>query len=139
MLIAGSKNWKTAVQFVIDVVKGLKVSKEGTHVSVLTFSTTVEVSFGLNEFFSVSDIEPVVFDLTYMAGVTNTADAIKVMHEQIKSEGRDPEIATPIAVIITDGVPTIDAPRTELEATSAKEDGIEIFVVGNKTCHLTTY
>ena len=137
MLIPGSKNWKTAVQFVIDVMKGLKISKEGTHVSVIIFSTTVDVSFGLNAFFSMSDMEDVVFDLKYMAGVTNTADAIKAMHEQIKSEGRDPEIATPIAVIITDGVPTIDAPRTQPEATSAKEDGIEIFVVGNKTCPLT--
>ena len=130
----GSKNWKIAVQFIIDVMKGLKVSPEGTHVSVITFSTEVEISFGLNVYFSMSNIELVVFDLVYMAGVTNTADGIKAMHQLVLSEGRNPDEVTPIAVVITDGVSTIDAPRTLPEAEAAKNDSIEMFVVGKTTC-----
>ncbi|KAK2193943.1 hypothetical protein NP493_4g03049 [Ridgeia piscesae] len=82
----GSYNWTISLQFVIDVMKGLKISSKGTHVGVVIYSTTVAACIGLKEYDSVVDIEPVVFNLEYMAGMTNTADAIKEMHQILNTE-----------------------------------------------------
>ena len=126
----GFLNWSVSTQFVIDVMKGLKISSEGTHVSVVIYSTEVETSFGLDTYHSVDDIEPIVFNLEYMAGVTNTADGIMVMHQMLKAEGRGPNIATPIGVVITDGVSNVDESRTIPEAKAAQDDGIQMFAIG---------
>ena len=122
-----------SAQFVIDVMQKLKISKEGTHVSVVIYSTDVETSFDLNTYFSVEDIEPVLLKLVYMAGVTNTADGIKVMHEIIKAQGRDAEKATPTAIVVTDGKSNVDPHRTIIEAQRARADGIPMFAVGMYT------
>jgi len=126
----GILNWAVSLQFVIDVMKGLKISSEGTHVSVVIYSTEVETCFGLDTYHSVDDIEPIVFNLEYMAGVTNTADGIMVMHQILKDQGRGSNIATPIGVVITDGVSNVDESRTILEAKAARDDGIQMFAIG---------
>ncbi|KAK2181974.1 hypothetical protein NP493_373g02048 [Ridgeia piscesae] len=110
-------------------MKGLKISSEGTHVSVIIYSTEVEACFTLTTYLSVDDLEPVVFNLEYMAGVTNTADGIMVMHQMLKDQGRGSDIATPIGVVITDGVSNVDESRTIPEADLAKADGIQMFAV----------
>ena len=126
----GSYNWSVSLQFVIDVMKGLNISSKGTHVSVVIYSTTVAACFGLNDYDSVNDIEPVVFNLEYMAGVTNTADGIMVMHQLLNTEGRGKDKASRIGVVITDGVSNVDAARTIPEAQDAQQDDIEMFAVG---------
>ena len=83
----GFLNWSVSAQFVLDVMQKLKISQEGTHVGVVIYSTNVETSFGLNTYFSVAEIEPVMLNLFYMAGVTNTADGIKTMHEIMNAQG----------------------------------------------------
>ena len=88
------------------------------------------ISFGLTQYYSMAAIEPVVFNLEYMAGVTNTADGIKKMREVIASEGPDPNMATPIGVVITDGASNVDKPRTLVEANGVKAEDIIMFSVG---------
>ena len=124
----GSLNWMTSLQFVIDVMKGLKVSEDGTHVSVVTFSNEAETHLGLKEYYSMGHIEDFVFDLDYLAGVTNTADGIRAISEAIDRDGR-PSVKK-IAVVIADGASTLEKQRTIPEAQSAKDAGIKIFFVG---------
>lgn len=126
----GMSNWPASLQFVIDVMKGLKIEPTRTRLSVVTYSTEVEVNFGLKKYTSIADIEAAVFGIEYMAGVTNTADGIKKMHEIMKEEGRGIDVATPIAIIVTDGMSNVDKTRTPLEAQSAKDDRIQMFTIG---------
>ena len=128
----GQATWPTSLQCIIDIIKDLKVDPSRTHVGVVTYSNEVEVSFGLNNYTSLAEIETAVFEIKYMAGGTNTGDGIKKMHEVIKKEGRGANVAIPIAIIITDGVTNIiiDATRTIPEAQSARDDGIQLFAVG---------
>ena len=126
----GSYNWSVSLQFVIDVMKGLKISSKGTHVGVVIYSTMVAACFGLKEYDSVDDIEPAVFNLEYMAGLTNTADGIMVMHNIFTADGRDKNDATRIGVVITDGQSNVDQQRTIPEAEDAQQDDIEMFAVG---------
>lgn len=126
----GFLNWAVSVQFVTDVMKGLKISREGTHVSVVVFSTEVKCSFDLNSYFAMDDIEPVVLNLEYMADLSNTAESITLMHQILKDQGRG--FNMPIAVILTAGGSFFHEIEGHaiLKASSAKDDGIEIFAVG---------
>ena len=126
----GFMNWSVSTQFVIDVMNGLKVSSEGTHVSVVVYSTDVETCFGLTAYYSMDEIEPIVFNLEYMADLTNTAGGIAVMHHILKDQGRGANVATPIGVVITDGVSNVDKVITIPELKSAQDDGIQMFSVG---------
>jgi len=126
----GQASWPASLQFIIDVIKGLKIEPSRTHVSVVTYSTEVEVSFGLNQYTSMAEIEAAVFGIKYMAGVTNTADGINTMHRVIKEEGRGANVAIPIAIVVTDGQSNVDETRTIPEAQSARDDGIQMFAVG---------
>ena len=116
-------------------MKGLKISEDGTRVAVIIYSTEVETSFGLTEYYSMVDIEPVVFGLTYMAGVTNTADGIMEGRRMIADQGRGTNVAQPIMCLITDGKSNVDTARTLPEAQLAKDAGIEVFSIGKlHTC-----
>ena len=123
----GALNWSVTLQFVIDVMKGLKISSSGTHVSVVIYSMVVETCFGLTKYFSMDDIEPVVISLAYMAGPSNAADAIKTMHQLFTQHSRD---AKKVGVVITDGQFNVNEARTFPEAELAQTDGIEMFIIG---------
>ena len=126
----GFSNWAVSLQFVIDIMKGLKVKRSLTHVSIVTYSTEEVLNFDLNQYSSMADIEPIVFGIEYLAGVTNTADGIKRMHKVLTDGGRGADEATPIAIVITDGVSNVDESRTIPEAKLAQDDGIQMFAVG---------
>ena len=123
----GRYNWTVVKQFVIDVIKGLKVADEDTHVGVVTFSTEVERNYEL-ETITADNVED-VFSLRYLAGVTNTADAIAAMVDMFYS-GRPLSEAKRIAVVITDGASNVDHNKTIPEAETAKASGITIYSVG---------
>ena len=125
-------NWAISLQFVIDVMKGLKISQTKTHVGVVIFSTEVETSFQLNEYFTMVDLEPLVFSLDYMAGATNIADALKRIREVHHATGRPVTGGATIGVIITDGYDNIDYERTVPEATVTKQT-VNMFAVGKST------
>ena len=84
----GSLNWMSSVQFVIDVIKGVKDSKDDTYVGVVTFSNDVYIGLDLN-YYSMDFIEQTVFQLDYKAGDRNTAKGIKEMTDMFMSSGRD--------------------------------------------------
>ena len=123
-------NWIVILQFVIDVIKGLKISNTETRVGVIIFSTEVETCFQLNEYFTIEDLEREVFSCRYMAGATNIADALKRIREVFNATGR-PDTAW-IGVLTTDGHDNIDYARTIPEANLTKHD-VDMFVVGKLT------
>ncbi len=127
----GRFNWTVVKQFVIDVIKGLKVSEEDTHVGIVTFSTEVERNYELQTI-TADNVED-VFSLRYLAGVTNTADAIAAMVDMFNS-GRPLSETKRIAVVITDGASNVDQPRTIPEAETAMASGITIYSVGELKC-----
>ena len=123
----GRYNWTVVKQFVIDVIKGLNVSEEDTHVGIVTFSTEVERNYELQTI-TADNVED-VFSLRYLAGVTNTADAIAAMVEMFNG-GRQLFETKRIAFVITDGASNVDHNRTIPEAETAKASDIRIYSVG---------
>ncbi|KAK2174410.1 hypothetical protein NP493_806g00002 [Ridgeia piscesae] len=80
----GFLDWFRVKQFVLDVVQGLKVMKNQTRVGVVSFATTVRPEFHLEQFKSLDTLLPVIWDIDYMAGVTNTAAGLRRMHKMFK-------------------------------------------------------
>ena len=68
-----------------------------------------------------------------MADATNTAGGLVQMREMFEEHGR--EAAAKIAVLLTDGRSNIDSELTIPEAENAKNEGIDIYVVGTWIFH----
>ena len=68
-----------------------------------------------------------------MADATNTAGGLVQMREMFEEHGR--EDAAKIAVLLTDGRSNIDSELTIPEAENAKNEGIDIYVVGTSISH----
>ena len=117
--------WQMYLQFVIDIMKGLNVSSAATHVGVIVYSVESQIGLDLLEFSSMTAIESRVFNLEFMAGVTNIADALKKMRAMFQKQGRDVNTATRIGVI-TDGKSDIYEERTPIEAQAVHDEGISM-------------
>ncbi|KAK2186747.1 hypothetical protein NP493_190g03002 [Ridgeia piscesae] len=124
----GYMKWFVAKQFVIDVVKGLKIREDQTRIGVISFSTTVRTDISLGEITDTDELINKVWDIDYMAGVTNTAGGLKLMHEVFLANKR--EHVTQIAVLLTDGNSNLQSTQTIPNANAAAADGFEIFAIG---------
>ena len=129
-------NWYVAKQFVMDVIQGLKVSKHQTRIGVISYSTMVRSDILLGEYFTVEpDMLPEIWQMPYMAGVTNTADGILEMHRMFLSRRRP--YVQQIGILLTDGLSNINHNDTVKNAAAAKADDIEIFSIGKSTTVLS--
>ena len=52
-----------------------------THIGCVSYSTMVREDFYVGEYFDQDAMLPVIWDIDYMAGVTNTADGIDKMQK----------------------------------------------------------
>ena len=127
----GDRNWFAAKQFVIDVAKGLRLSHPDTRFGVITYSTQAEEGFNLGQHEDISDVQENIWALNYLAGPTNTADGLRKMRLMFQPNSSPERKA--VAIVLTDGVSTLDGELTIKEAVDAKEDGINIFAIGNLT------
>ena len=125
----GDKNWFVAKQFAIDVAKGLRLSQPDTRFGVITYSTEAEVGFDLGQYNNITDIQNNIWALGYLAGPTNTADGLRRMRAMFDKNGASNKKA--VAIVLTDGVSTLESDFTLKEAAAAKDEGIDIFAIGN--------
>ncbi|KAI0218127.1 hypothetical protein LSAT2_030157 [Lamellibrachia satsuma] len=88
----------------------------------------VRIDLALGQLTDLSDVLSAVWSIDYMAGDTNTADAIAVMRDMFNRSRR--RNVKQIAILITDGTPGLNAGQTVPNANLASDDGIEIFAIG---------
>ncbi|XP_062575512.1 collagen alpha-1(XIV) chain-like [Saccostrea cucullata] len=100
-------------------------------VGLMSYSTRVTIEFHLNTYHTKTELIDAVDRIHWTYGSTNTADALKTMHEEMFSEpnGDRPGVRN-ICIFITDGVSNIKHDRTIPEAEKAREKGIHIFAIG---------
>ncbi|KAK2166553.1 hypothetical protein NP493_1316g01004 [Ridgeia piscesae] len=119
--------WFIVKQFVMDIIRGLNVNAKQTRVGVVVYSTWVEDVFHLQQHDDVDVMLKTVWEIGYMAGVTNTAGGIKSMRHMMARYKRSN--VKQIAIIVTDGKSNLDDEFTIPEANKAKKENIEILVV----------
>ena len=128
----GSRNWVISKQFMVDTVRAIVLHPEETKVGLVLFSTVAEVDFTPDTFDDLEDIVDAIWDVPYMAGLTNTADGIQLGRDNL--EGvliRLGDLKN--MVVFTDGVSNVDPNRTTIEADKAREAGILVYVIGKSS------
>lgn len=124
-------NFKKMLDFAKDIVDKASVDSGGVRFGALIYSTEVEIQFHLNEYSTFSDVQDAIDQIPYIYGSTNSADALRTMHEVMFTEvnGDRPDVEN-IAFMITDGVSNINGRRTISEAEAAHAKGIRVYSIG---------
>ncbi|XP_035019437.2 matrilin-2 isoform X1 [Hippoglossus stenolepis] len=124
----GPANFELVKHFVNGIVDSLDISKTGTHVGLLQYSTKVRTQFTLGQYTTAQDVKQAVARMQYMGRGSMTGSALRHMFEFSFSvkEGARPN--TPrVTVVFTDGRSQDDISEW---ATKAKNSGITMYALG---------
>ncbi|KAM7420197.1 hypothetical protein PAMA_014752 [Pampus argenteus] len=124
----GPANFELVKQFVNSIVDSLDISKTGTHVGLLQYSTKVRTEFTLGQYTAVQDIKQAVARMHYMGRGSMTGSALRHMFELSFSakEGARPNIQR-VCIVFTDGRSQDDVSEW---AYKAKKSGITVYALG---------
>ncbi|KAM9353143.1 matrilin-2-like [Symphorus nematophorus] len=124
----GPANFQRVKQFVNGIVDSLDVSRTGTHVGLIQYSTKVRSEFTLGQYTTAQGIKQAVTRMQYMGRGSMTGSALRHMFESSFSakEGARPNIPR-VSIVFTDGRSQDDVSEW---ANKAKNSGITIYALG---------
>uniref|UniRef100_A0A3Q1CEH8 VWFA domain-containing protein n=1 Tax=Amphiprion ocellaris TaxID=80972 RepID=A0A3Q1CEH8_AMPOC len=124
----GPANFELVKQFVNGIVDSLNISRMGTHVGLLQYSTKVRTEFTLNQYSTARDIKQAVTRMQYMGRGSMTGSALRHMYEFSFSAKEGARPNTPrVSIVFTDGRSQDDVSEW---ATKAKNSGVTIYTLG---------
>ena len=124
-------NFDKMLAFCNDIVDKADVDSGSVRIGALIYSTGVKIQFHLNEFTSSEPLKSRISSIKYIYGSTNSADALKTMHQDMFVEDRgDRPGVDNIAFMITDGISNIEPQRTIPEAEAARGKGNKVYAIG---------
>ncbi|XP_053737288.1 matrilin-2-like [Synchiropus splendidus] len=124
----GPKNFELVKEFVNGIVDTLDISKAGTHVGLIQYSTKVRTEFTLGRYTTARDIKRAVDGMQYMGRGSMTGSALRHMFETSFSSKEGGRSNVPhVSVVFTDGRSQDDVSEW---ATRAKKSGITIYALG---------
>lgn len=118
----GPNNFELVKQFVNSIVDSLDISKMGTHVGLLQYSTKVRTEFTLGQYSTAQHIKSAVNRMQYMGRGSMTGLALRHMFESSFSTKEGGRFNIPrVSIVFTDGRSQDDVSEW---ATKAKNSGI---------------
>ncbi|XP_063342555.1 matrilin-2 [Pelmatolapia mariae] len=124
----GPNNFELVKQFVNSIVDSLDISKTGTHVGLLQYSTKVRTEFTLGQYSTAQHIKSAVNRMQYMGRGSMTGSALRHMFESSFSTKEGARFNIPrVSIVFTDGRSQDDVSEW---ATKAKNSGITIYALG---------
>ena len=127
----GSENFTNAKKSIENIVSSLRIGPN--KVAVITFSTDVTLLFNLNTHRDNATLIKAIREIPYTGGLTNTAEAIRVLRSEVLSETlgvRPSNESTQIAIIMTDGRSNLpNATKKEAEMLH-NQTNFKVFAVG---------
>ena len=124
-------NWTLLLEFVGEIIGAFVIGQRDTRVGVVVYSSSAELSIPLTRFDDKTQLQNAVRQLNYIGGFTNTADALRVARQQCFSSSNGNRGSAPdLAIIITDGVPTLNIERTQPEAMALRSEDVEVIAIG---------
>ncbi|GAA6217547.1 matrilin-2 [Lates japonicus] len=124
----GPANFELVKQFVNGIVDSLDISKTGTHVGLLQYSTKVRTEFTLSQYTTVQDIKQAVTRMQYMGRGSMTGSALRHMFEFSFSAKEGARLNIPhVSIVFTDGRSQDDVSEW---ANKAKNSGVTIYALG---------
>jgi len=126
----GQENFQLQVAYIRKLVQEVNLDKD-SRLGVLRFSDNGEIIFNLNKYNSkVKYLNGL--NIMYKGGTTNTADALRMLREQMFTSNngdRDENQGPNIAIILTDGKSN-DQDQTWRQATQLRNAGVHVIAVG---------
>ncbi|XP_034731080.1 matrilin-2-like isoform X5 [Etheostoma cragini] len=124
----GPANFELVKQFVNGIVDSLDISRTGTHVGLLQYSTKVRTELTLGQYTTAENIKHAVSRMQYMGRGSMTGSALRHMFELSFSakEGARPNIPR-VSIVFTDGRSQDDVSEW---ADKAKNSGITLYALG---------
>uniref|UniRef100_A0A3B3IAH6 Matrilin 2 n=1 Tax=Oryzias latipes TaxID=8090 RepID=A0A3B3IAH6_ORYLA len=124
----GPANFELVKQFVNSIVDSLDISRTGTHVGLIQYSTKVRTEFTLGQYVTGDSIKQAVGRMQYMGRGSRTGSALRHMFESSFSsrEGGRPNTQQ-VTIVFTDGRSQDDVSEW---ASKAKSSGITIYALG---------
>ncbi|XP_029307468.1 LOW QUALITY PROTEIN: matrilin-2-like [Cottoperca gobio] len=124
----GPANFELVKQFVNAIVDSLDISRTGTHVGLLQYSTKVRTEFTLGQYSTAQDIRRAVSRMQYMGRGSMTGSALRHMSESSFSakEGARPNMPR-VSIVFTDGRSQDDVSEW---ADKAKNSGVTVYALG---------
>uniref|UniRef100_A0A3Q2G656 Matrilin 2 n=1 Tax=Cyprinodon variegatus TaxID=28743 RepID=A0A3Q2G656_CYPVA len=124
----GPANFELVKQFVNSIVDSLNISRTGTHVGLIQFSTKVRTEFTLSRHTTGQDIKRAVNQMQYMGRGSMTGSALRHMFQFSFSEKEGGRSNIPrVCVVFTDGRSQDDVSEW---ASKAKNSGVTIYALG---------
>ncbi|XP_028836585.1 matrilin-2-like [Denticeps clupeoides] len=124
----GAANFERVKRWVNGIVDSLVVSRQGTQVGLIQYSTKVRTEFTLAQHTTAKSIQEAVSRMHYMGRGSMTGSALRHMFEHSFSakEGSRAGISR-VSIVFTDGRSQDDV---SIWATKAKDAGVTIYAVG---------
>lgn len=124
-------NWELVLSFVNSIIGEFPVGEHGARIGVVSFSNSARLEFPLNRYDTKQQLQDAVSRVPYMAQWTNTAAALTVARtECFRPHAGDRPQAKNIAIVITDGIPTLNAHLVAFEAEALRASGVTMLAVG---------
>jgi collagen type VI alpha len=122
--------YDVVIQFAKRSILSLPVGSGLTRVSVVTYAEIPKLVFDLNAYTSTATIRNALA-FSKAGGTTNTQEAIRLAYQTAFTTTRgDRSGVKNVMVVVSDGQSNVQPASTIPEATSAKQQGIELFAVG---------
>ena len=124
-------NYEELKQFLSYFVKRFDVSPNQNRIAVVRFSDIAQLEFRLGEIVERKMMQEAILNMPFRDLDTNTSGGIRFTYEQVfsGSPGDRPQVPN-VAILITDGVSTVEQNQTLPEVLRAKAAGVTFFVVG---------
>lgn len=129
----GSDNFNNAKRSIENIVSSLKIGPNNTRVAVIIYSTDVRLLFNLNTYRDNASLIQAIRRIPYTGGLTNTAEAIRVLRSGVLSEAlgvRPSNETTQIAIILTDGRSNLPNVTREQAELLHNQTDFKVFAVG---------
>ncbi|KAK2188834.1 hypothetical protein NP493_122g04004 [Ridgeia piscesae] len=127
----GKTNWPKMLNFMKKLSSKLTVSPDRARIAVVSFGNEATLHFGLDSHVTLKSTEAAIDQIGWKGQWTNTGAALRVMKDHVfKKEHGDRSNVPNVAVLITDGPSNKNSWQTVPNAESARNAGINIFVIG---------
>jgi len=128
----GSSNFNALKQSIENIVTPLTISRRGTRVAAIQFSTDVALLFNLNAHKDKDSLIEAIRNIRYIGGFTDTAEALKLLRTSTLNEllGVRPVEGIPVAILITDGQSNNPQDTRQQALALRNSTEFEVFAVG---------
>lgn len=114
-------------QLAIAIVSQLEIRIDRTRVGLIYYSDYAVFAFNLVRYTIRQDLIQAISRINFLGNRTNTADALRILHEQaFTPENGDRPNVRNIAIIITDGASNVNPERTVIEASICRQKNIRM-------------